>query len=84
MCNPTQECAGSHTAAVISMAFENMSTLLAPFEQLTREISSSTASVADVISSVMALKHLPNKTADTDRGVNLHKYSTRGCEQAIR
>jgi hypothetical protein len=43
-----QECAGSHTAAAISMALDNMNTLLAPFEQLTREISSS-VSAADLI-----------------------------------
>ena len=49
----------------------NMKTLLAPFEQLTGEISSSTVSAADVIPSVMALKRLLNKTSHT------------GCEQVI-
>jgi hypothetical protein len=39
---------------------------------MTREISSSTAPAGDVIPSVMALKHLLHKTADT------------GCEQVIR
>lgn len=48
---------------------ENMVTLLAPFEQLTREISSHRASAADVIPSVVALKRLLSKEAETDSGV---------------
>jgi hypothetical protein len=51
----------------------NMNTLLTPFEQLTREINEWTASAADVIPSVMALKRLLNKTADTDRRVKTCK-----------
>lgn len=52
---------------------ENMTTLLAPFEQLTREISSHLATTADVIPSVVALKRLLSKTADTDHGVGTAK-----------
>jgi hypothetical protein len=56
------------------MAFQNMSTLLAPFEQLTGEISSSTASAADVIPSVMTLTTpAQKKTADTDCGIKTCK-----------
>ncbi|XP_038133403.1 zinc finger BED domain-containing protein 4-like [Cyprinodon tularosa] len=40
---------------------ENMITLLAPFEQLTREISSAQASVSEVIPAVMALIRLLSK-----------------------
>ena len=50
-----------------------MNTILALFEQLIREISSPIESAADVIPSVMALKRLLNKTADTDRGVKTCK-----------
>ena len=51
-----------------------MNTLLAPFKQLTGEISS-TAFAAEVIPSVMALKNLLNKTSDTYRGVKTLKCS---------
>ena len=47
---------------------ETMNTHLALFEQLNREISSSTASTADVIPSVMELKCLLNKTAASPWG----------------
>ncbi|XP_034542641.1 zinc finger BED domain-containing protein 4-like [Notolabrus celidotus] len=52
---------------------ENMTTLLTPFEQLTREISSHLATAADVSPSVVALKRLLSKTADTDSGVGTAK-----------
>ena len=52
---------------------EKMTTLLAPFEELTREISSHTATAADVIPSVVALKRFLNKTAETDSGVKTTK-----------
>lgn len=52
---------------------EKMTTLLTPFEELTREISSHTASVADVIPSVVALKRYLNKTVETDTGVKTTK-----------
>ena len=52
---------------------ENMITLLAPFEQLTRDISASEASAADVIPSVIALKRLLSKAVDTDQGVKTTK-----------
>ncbi|XP_060761430.1 zinc finger BED domain-containing protein 4-like [Neoarius graeffei] len=52
---------------------EKMTTLLAPFEELTREISSHTATAADVIPSVVALKRFLNKTAKTDSGVKTTK-----------
>ncbi|KAL1278883.1 hypothetical protein QQF64_025556 [Cirrhinus molitorella] len=52
---------------------ENMITLLAPFEQLTREISSAEASAADVIPAVVALTRLLGKSSDADRGVRTAK-----------
>lgn len=52
---------------------ENVLTLLSPFEQLTREISASEASAADVIPSVRALTRLLRKDVDTDRGVKTTK-----------
>lgn len=54
---------------------ENFITLLSPFEQLTREVSSSEASAADVIPSVTALRRLLSKQADTDHGVKTTKTS---------
>ncbi|XP_073672246.1 zinc finger BED domain-containing protein 4-like [Paramisgurnus dabryanus] len=56
---------------------EKMTTLLAPFEEMTREISSHTATAADVIPSVVALKRFLNKTAETDSGVKTTKYKDR-------
>ena len=58
--------------------FENVITLLSPFEQLTREVNSSEASAADVIPLVRALRRLFNKAADTDHGV---KRGTRASQQ---
>lgn len=52
---------------------EKMTTLLAPFEELTREISSHSATTADVIPSVVALKRLLSKAAETDSGVRTAK-----------
>ncbi|XP_073671353.1 zinc finger BED domain-containing protein 4-like [Paramisgurnus dabryanus] len=52
---------------------ENVLSLLAPFEQITKEISSSDASVADVIPLLAALKRLLNKEAETDHGVKTTK-----------
>lgn len=52
---------------------ENMISLLAPFEELTQQISSSTASTADVIPSIRALTRLLEKTAETDQGVKTSK-----------
>lgn len=52
---------------------ENMISLLEPFEELTKEISSSSASAADVIPSVMALKRLLGKSVATDHGVKTSK-----------
>lgn len=45
---------------------ENMISLLTPFEELTQQISSSTASAADVIPSIRALTRLLEKTATDD------------------
>nr|XP_055063027.1 zinc finger BED domain-containing protein 4-like [Misgurnus anguillicaudatus] len=45
---------------------ENILTVLAPFEELTKEASSSTATAADVIPSIVALKLLLTKRAETD------------------
>ncbi|XP_067300896.1 zinc finger BED domain-containing protein 4-like [Pseudorasbora parva] len=52
---------------------ENVLSLLAPFEQITKEISSSDASVADIIPLLAALKRLLNKEAETDHGVKTTK-----------
>lgn len=64
-------CLSAHQWGLI----ENMTTLLAPFEQLTREISSHQATTADVIPSIVALKRLLSKTADTDSGVRTAKHT---------
>lgn len=50
-----------------------MMTFIDQCEQLTKDISSSTATVADVIPSIEALKHLLNKTVATDHGVKTSK-----------
>lgn len=52
---------------------ENMITLLAPFEQLTREINSAEASATGVIPTVVALTRLLSRPSDTDRGVQTAK-----------
>lgn len=52
---------------------ENIITILEPFEELTRAISSSTASAADVIPSVLALKRFLSRDAPSDRGVGTAK-----------
>ncbi|KAM4559372.1 zinc finger BED domain-containing protein 4 [Odontesthes bonariensis] len=52
---------------------ENVLSLLAPFEQLTREISSAKASAADVIPSFAALTRLLKKEVETDHGVKTMK-----------
>ncbi|XP_048849254.1 zinc finger BED domain-containing protein 4-like [Brienomyrus brachyistius] len=65
---------------------ENILSLLAPFEQLTKEISSSDASVADVIPLIAALKRLLTKVFEMDHGVKtmkstlLESVSTRFTE----
>lgn len=51
---------------------ENILSLLAPFEQLTKEISSD-ATVADVIPLIAALKCLLSKEVETDHGVKTMK-----------
>lgn len=69
---------------------ENILSLLAPFEQLTKEISSSDASVADVIPLIAALKRLLSKEVETDHGVKTKKstllksVSTRFTMRSIR
>lgn len=52
---------------------ENAITLLRPFEELTNKISSYTATTADVIPSVEALKRLLSKSLSTDSGVKTAK-----------
>lgn len=52
---------------------ENMLTILDPCEQLTRDISAATATAADVIPSIEALKCFLNKTIATDMGVKTSK-----------
>ena len=50
-----------------------MISLLASYEELTKQIRSSTASAADVIPSIRALTRLLEKTAETDHGVKTLK-----------
>ncbi|XP_013856587.1 zinc finger BED domain-containing protein 4, partial [Austrofundulus limnaeus] len=52
---------------------DNVLTILAPFEELTKEISSSTATAADVIPAITALKQLLERRANTDHGVGTAK-----------
>ncbi|XP_049326832.1 zinc finger BED domain-containing protein 4-like [Astyanax mexicanus] len=52
---------------------ENIVTLLAPFEQLTREICQADALASNVIPSVNALKRLLSKSARSDFGVKTSK-----------
>ncbi|XP_060931918.1 zinc finger BED domain-containing protein 4-like [Limanda limanda] len=55
------------------LLIENTLSLLAPFEQITKKISSSDASAADVIPLLAALKRLLSKEAETDYGVKTTK-----------
>ena len=50
-----------------------MISVLDPFDELTKTISSSTAAAADVIPSVRALTRLLEKTTETDHGVKTAK-----------
>ncbi|XP_029307720.1 zinc finger BED domain-containing protein 4 [Cottoperca gobio] len=52
---------------------ENVISLLAPFEELRQQISSPTASAADVIPSIRALTRLLEKTEETDHDVKTLK-----------
>ncbi|CAL9691328.1 unnamed protein product [Knipowitschia caucasica] len=52
---------------------ENMVTILEPCEQLTRDISKATATAADVIPAIQALKRLLEKAVPTDHGVKTSK-----------
>ena len=52
---------------------ENLLTILTPFEELTRKISSSAACVSDVIPSIVALTRLLGTSADTDQGIKTAK-----------
>ncbi|XP_076838907.1 zinc finger BED domain-containing protein 4-like [Brachyhypopomus gauderio] len=47
--------------------------VLAPFEELTRKVSSSTASAADVIPAVTVLKRILGKESDCDSGIKTMK-----------
>ena len=47
--------------------------ILAPFEELTRKVSSSTSSTADVIPAVTVLKHLLAKENKDDTGIKTMK-----------
>ncbi len=62
---------------------ENILSLLASFEQLTKEISSSDASVADVIPLIAALKRLLSKEVETDHGVKTMKSTLRVCQHTF-
>jgi len=61
---------------------ENIISLLAPFEELTQQISSSTASAADVIPSIRSLTRLLEKTAETDHGVKSYVVGS-GSEEIL-
>ncbi|RXN28137.1 zinc finger BED domain-containing 4-like protein [Labeo rohita] len=50
-----------------------MVSILAPFEELTQQISSSTAPAADVIPCIRALTRLLEKTVESDHGVKISK-----------
>ncbi len=52
---------------------ENVTKVLAPFEQITTEISSHNLTAADAIPKVAALKRLLGKVAESDRGVGTAK-----------
>lgn len=52
---------------------ENITTLLSPFEQITREIRKEDASAADIIPLLETLKSLLSKEADSDHGVKTMK-----------
>lgn len=52
---------------------EKMSIVLAPFEELTRKVSFSTASTADVIPAVTVLKRILAKEGDADTGIKTMK-----------
>ena len=52
---------------------ENLLSILEPFEELTKTISSSSATAAVVIPEITALKRLLGRAADTDRGVGTAK-----------
>ena len=52
---------------------ENFITLLSPFEQLRKEVSSSESSAADIMPSVTALRRLLSKQADTQHSVKTAK-----------
>ena len=52
---------------------ENLLSILEPFEELTKTISSSSATAAVVIPEITALKRLLGRATDTDRGVGTAK-----------
>ena len=54
---------------------EKMITLLKPFEQLTRDISSAEATAADVIPGVVSLTQLLAKMDESDKGVQTAKHT---------
>lgn len=55
--------------------------VFAPFERLTNEISSSDASVADVIPSIAVQKRLLSKEVEMDHGEKTMKRTLRVCQQ---
>ncbi len=54
---------------------ENMVSILQPFEELTKEISSLKSSVADVIPSISALKRLLERESDSEHRVKPSKQT---------
>lgn len=55
------------------MLIENIISILRPFEEMTKTISSDTATVANAIPNVEALKHLLGRQVVTDHGVKTMK-----------
>ncbi|PWA28367.1 hypothetical protein CCH79_00016373 [Gambusia affinis] len=62
---------------------DNVLTILAPFEQLIKEISSSTATTADVIPAIIALKWRMERQASTDHGVGTAKVTLLEARESI-
>ncbi|KAM9788033.1 zinc finger BED domain-containing protein 4 [Syngnathus typhle] len=60
---------------------ERTSTVLEPFEELTRKMSSSTASTADVISAFNVLKRILTKEDEADAGIKTMRKTLR---QAVK
>lgn len=58
--------------------------LLAPFEELTKEISSSTATAADVIPAITALRRLLKKGADRSWSGHCKNHTAGGGIEVVQ